>query len=1241
MNFSFDRFKNLNNPEYTLCNPDKRRIAILDARQAQVTLRFNDLSELTFEVPSHTTNAKGKRVKYTHYVRVETQRLILVGGVGYFKIMEVNETEDGLDRYKSVKAQSLQVRLNDRGFFIEERIYKFFDPNNPYDKNFCGSDVGEIPSVVGQLHKQLDIQIDPRVVQNLPPMSDLPAGQAGIHYEDWTIEYISPTFRFVDGREDNVVRSFTESRTIFGYDFIINNASQIFEAIFVFDFLRMAISIKTVEEVTERTNIYLDYDNIVNELQTTERSDEIVTILNCNGSNLDIRSVNPTGTNYIANFSHFMAADDEEHPKWMSKDLSNKIRLWEREVENTTPEWIELVAKLRNLYHAQTELKKEKQFVDLKLMDLRNAIDRYTLAEEGHLLGLTNLEKLEEARAIFTSEEVKVGQYSLDTQSIFFNSQFCKNATHTAWRRQPQFEQYESEAFRWTGRFNFLHLDNATDSRTDTFNNNWLFPLGSGVHPIEGHFLYFKDNANGEDNAESYCQLIGEIVAVKPDDILENIVTEYQVTGFRRFTVFSNAPKWEKIYTAESYRLQGELDDNKETIEETVSCMNKISSRLNLQRFFDLENPQERKLLRELRDYWIEADFESSGLAVYYNTPPEEEIDLAKKLLEEGRKHLEKISQPRFSLTVDAINFTKIHAFKAFTDDLTLGRVITIHKSDGVHYFPVLTSMSWNLDDVNDFTLEFSNALKPNSQDFLFMDLVNEGSSSARKVSANWQNLTKFVRRENSIDELLHQPLNRTLRLAQGNMHNQAFVIDDTGILGRRFNDETQSTFSPEQIRIINNVLLFTDDAWQTAKTALGRIAFTHPVHGDMQAYGLLAESLVGSLIIGNMLHIANDNNTVSIDGNGITIKNAITGEPVFSADSRGNLTAAGLATSADLVKIETRVENAEANLVANATILGSAIELLASHTNSIASLDITTNSLGGQIASVVSHLNAVETSITQTVSANNAAILLAATGTVNNSATGQQVGNSLNALLALKVDRVNLISEINASANVISLNSNRLTINSDNFTLTASGEITARSGRIAGLRMDYEGLSSDSAVFSSALISAPTIAGTGIYGDYIVANSRVTIGNINISNSTLQGVGGSVNLNGGGVVETVNFTASALREGGNNAIRVNVSPSALFTSRLFVVSYRTWIPGSWGGGMGTRTVEVMIQAGQSTAVVSAIVGSNIVQDVTVTNGSSFSQTRGGNGVNVTGEFYIRGQQVRTWNDGTRTFLIF
>ena len=51
---------------------------------------------------------------------------------------------------------------------------------------------------------------------------------------------------------------------------------------------------------------------------------------------------------------------------------------------------------------------------------------------------------------------------------------------------------------------------------------------------------------------------------------------------------------------------------------------------------------------------------------------------------------------------------------------------------------------------------------------------------------------------------------------------NQEITIDSMGYTGRKVLDD--GSFSPEQLKINNNTIVFTDDAWETCKTALGKL---------------------------------------------------------------------------------------------------------------------------------------------------------------------------------------------------------------------------------------------------------------------------------------------------------------------------------------------------------------------------------------------------------------------------------
>ena len=658
-----------------------------------------------------------------------------------------------------------------------------------------------------------------------------------------------------------------------------------FQTVFDFDFMNHAIKIKLVEQATLPL-IYLTYENVVNELETTEESDDIVTVLNCVGNNLNIQSVNPTGTNYIADFSYYMYDENRDSEKrgagWMSPELTQKIKEWQDDVEDARDNWQtewamgwdKHVLVLRNLLYDKLVLDEKKLYADKKLEEFRVAQNQYTQK-------LTDQEMT--GSEIITAEEVEVGECSLEETSNFYDdvNPFSGDAVLTCYKDQPTFIQDESNPDRKyiIGTFSF---DSLEDSMTDTLNN--CFNEG---------YIYFLDGDN-----KTYCKLNGS--AIVDTDELGNPITTYTIKSFTRYTIYSNLPVWVGRYNNLVSSLQSDIDDKNAQIEELNSLMSAKANELNLQNRFDLSDPEERKLFFELKKYWIEGEYENQGFAVFDTTTPDEEIDLAWQLLRAGEEELSKVSQPRFSIKVNAIDFTKIYEFRAFSSELELGRVITIRKNENVHYKPALTSITLNLDEPDDFTLEFSNVFRGGDWGFQYGELLAKAESTSRQVSSNWQNITAFSRRENAIEDLLYNPLNRTLRLAQGNLSNQEFVIDETGILGRRYADETRSSFSPKQVRIINNMIMFTDDGWQTAKTALGQVVYTHPVSGEQSsAYGLAAEVLVGAVIIGNTLYIKNDNNSISLDGSGITIQNPnipteeeheIYGKAVFHADNNGNV---------------------------------------------------------------------------------------------------------------------------------------------------------------------------------------------------------------------------------------------------------------------------------------------------------------------------------------------------------------
>lgn len=274
----FDIFNRPESPNFILCNPDSTEINSIIAYERSISLRYADASEISFKVYAKTTDIKIQVISLKYYDKIQTKRLVLVEDIGYFQIQNVNETDDGIEKYKTVSAISIQNEMGFKSMQWFDGTYKFYDA--------------------------IDI-------------TDTLMGEIMFMLPDWTISSISSDL-------------FTKYRTFEAVnttllDFILSNVSEAYECVFLFDFLHRMITVKSIADLIQnpqKTEIYLSFRNLLKQFQIEEQSDQIVTCLSVYGQDLDIRQVNPLGTSNIYDFSSFMTKE------WMSQDLIDAITAW-------------------------------------------------------------------------------------------------------------------------------------------------------------------------------------------------------------------------------------------------------------------------------------------------------------------------------------------------------------------------------------------------------------------------------------------------------------------------------------------------------------------------------------------------------------------------------------------------------------------------------------------------------------------------------------------------------------------------------------------------------------------------------------------------------------------------------------------------------------------------------------------------------------------------------------------------
>lgn len=1042
MKLTFDYYHNLEQVDLFLCNPDGRELFPLPGKSRNLTLRFNDLSELTFEVDSKITLSNNTVVELEAYDYIQTKRLVYATNIGWFQISGVDEHDNGVVKYKAVKAESYQSVFKNKGFISEERVYCFYNPNDPHDDHYDSTKEDSIPSVLGQWNKQLGVKQD--LGQGL--------SEPETPYGDWTVTYINSGLIYAGA--GSKCRTFKESIT-YGYDWMVNDVEEAFEVVVLFDFMYKTIHVMAPSEVAQRVNVIYTFNNFMRSVNINEAAEDIVTVLNCNGTNCDITAVNPTGTNYICDFSYFM---DKANYRWMSSDLIAKLEAWKATCDAEKDSYTSYVTQLRSLWFQKTQCNTSLQEMSLSLQDLKDAQNKRSVVGSGTPGALCG---------IVAAEHVQSGKTSIKSGTDYYSTPFTGSKTVTAYQFSPS---YDANTRKWvfsgaskSGTADSIVADNLSDDNT------------SGVS-----YWYFSDASDGS----SYCKLQSATTVNKDSE-----TSSYYCGGFDRYIAYSyptvdqrtgktiytdSVQEWinlrEELVTSLNIILYGYGYETDNPTESSISgqikfisaCLDAISSRLNILSYF-ADTPT---LLRELNCYWIEGDYTNDNIAVLKETTPEEEIDLSNELLNAGYIELSKVCQPHFSFSLDSVNATKQYEFRDQMRLLELGKIITIEKEEGLWYYPALLEISMNLDNSDEFSMTFANATRLDDWGYTYADLISDASSTSRKVSANWQDILAYAKERETVTALIRDPLDMTLRAAFANMVNQEFAVDKNGILGRKKLSETSDEFEDEQVRLINNLLIFTDDNWETAKTALGKIYYTDEDGNQVASYGLIAETIIGSLIMGERLKINNATSTVELGAEGITIKKS-DGTVVFQATPSGELVVRNYASQSSLDSlsgevggIEGRVTNAETSIKANTE----QIELKANKD--------TVDGLGNRLSSAESEIKQNASEISAKVS--------------------ETYGDSSSAFgWSLTPNGFQVYSNASTVMNVTSTG------------LEVTGKITATDGRIGGCHIVNGELSIDSANIKSGVIDVariPNLTADKIIGSLILGETlKIRNGNSSI----------------------------------------------------------------------------------------------------------------------------------------------
>lgn len=925
MVIDFSKVHAMETPVLILRNLDGTAIQTLGcAYNLKADICYNEVSSITFDLPRYVDGVETPR-----YKDVIGTRIVDMDGWGQFILMDPSTDNDGIQEVKSCKAYSLEYEFTKKKMSLEENTYNFWNPVVPDDTVLA-------------------------IIMEYMP--------------SWKIGY-------VDSELIGKYRTFSVSN-VNVYDFIKSTLQKTYSCIFEFDTYTRTVNVRHTSTESVDTPVYISMDNLAKKLKITEDTKSIVTSLDVNGADgVDIRNVNPLGTNKIYNLDYYM------NTSHFDQGMIDKWNAWKAACEQYALPYYNV--SIERMLKSAEILTKESEYaqvvgVDLAVLQNEQAAKIEYLARlaSNHLyIGLSSTSPTDE----YGVHEPSAGGYSRvhliyidkcypddDENDLYENSTDIEFPTATG----PWFDGQGDELCRfWVlydsqtggnviayGRTSHeIPINEGYTMRLQfgeiTFHLNGIDPLDMKsyiqtlvrLQELREQIDAVNDRLDGLDSElmslrQSYDSLTAQMVQINQACAFSSYFTEEELLILDRYFIEDSISEASfvvssvKDYTDAGYSVnvqsavidytgaeitQSAAYDDREiysvrggsisfdnpaltaniirsaieitadnklvltanlgsgTIGETSfpsGCISICGTHLRHQD--DLAQDEEA---HDAISKGTMLQIDATNIQLYFtqNTTEYEQYSVEWDLLEYGEDCLSKLAFPSYSFDVSSENFFALEEFRSFVDSIQLGQRIYLQVDDENLLNPIFVKASLNFDDRTSLSFGFSNTFNASDSAFRIVDLLEQSVSMGKTVDTSRFGYNAFIDSGAStavkdfMDSALDVSKNAVLSTS-----GMEICWDASGFHCRKQN--VSGGYEPEEIAIVNNSIVFTDDGWKSAKMAVGH--FIDANTGD--AWGIVAPNITGTLLAGQNLVIESnkkDGGTAvfRVDGDGAVLHNA------------------------------------------------------------------------------------------------------------------------------------------------------------------------------------------------------------------------------------------------------------------------------------------------------------------------------------------------------------------------------
>ncbi len=340
-----------------------------------------------------------------------------------------------------------------------------------------------------------------------------------------------------------------------------------------------------------------------------------------------------------------------------------------------------------------------------------------------------------------------------------------------------------------------------------------------------------------------------------------------------------------KVRERELFTVSGEYGKDGDLINAgmqtfLISERDKIQSDLNFEEYLGKDHLKEFASYRR-EDTYRNSNYISDGL----NNA--ELFQMALNFTKIAKNDIAKSATLQHSISAKLKNLLVMKEFEPLINCFEIGNWVRI-KTDGIVYKLRLIEYEINFDNLEDFSVEFSDLVVANSSVSDVESVINQASSMA----SSYDYVARQAKQGDKGNTQLSNWVDRGLSLTQvkivDSADNQNISWDSHGLLCKEYLPITDA-YDDKQLKLINRGLYLTDDGWKTSKAGIGDFTYWSPKTQKVeQAYGVIADTLVGNLVLSEDVGVYAKDKSIVLNDNGLVI--TTTTDTLDDSERRNNL---------------------------------------------------------------------------------------------------------------------------------------------------------------------------------------------------------------------------------------------------------------------------------------------------------------------------------------------------------------